>query len=81
MKNEKTVKELQNLTKTDPNTGKFVNAQRVGNRISIGIVLIVLGILYSIGGISLVISGILVCVIILLLASIVAYILIKTKVI
>lgn len=79
--NKVALETLQNLIKTDKDSGKYTNAQKVGRNVSIGLLVILMGILYSFGGISVVITGIAVIIAILLISSVVIYILVKTKVI
>ena len=81
MNNEKMNKDFKEITKIDPSTGKYTNAQKVGRNISIGILVILMGILYSFGGISLVITSFSVIVILLFIIALIVYILIKTKVV
>lgn len=75
------LKDLKESTKIDPDTGKYVNAQKVGRNISIGIVIIFAGILYAMGGLILVITAIVTCMVLLFVSALVMYILVKSKVI
>lgn len=81
MKISETTKQLQKLTETEQDTGKFVNAQRVGRNISIGLAIIFAGILYAIGGISAILIGFGVILGITVFLAIVLYTLIVIKVI
>lgn len=68
--NEKTIKSLRDLTKIDSDSGKYKSANDVGRGVLIGILVILMGILYSIGGVSMVFSGIGTLFLILLLLAI-----------
>jgi len=81
MNNEKMNNDFKEITKIDPKTGKYTNAQKVGRNISIGILVIIMGVLYSIGGITLLITGLLTGIILLFIIALIAYILVKTKVV
>lgn len=81
MKVNEMMKDIKEVTKVDQDTGKYMNAQRVGTRISIGLVIIFIGILFIFGGFSLVLWGIGINILMILLIATILYILIKTKVI
>jgi len=70
----KSLKEMQELTKIDPDTGKYTNASKVGRNISSGLLIIMIGFLYSYGGISGVILGVATIIIALLLTAITIYV-------
>jgi hypothetical protein len=79
--NEMMMKDLKEATKIDPDTGKYTNAQKVGINFSIGIATILSGILFLIGGISLVFWGIITSVAVLIILSIIIYLLVKLGVV
>jgi len=72
--NESILKDFKKLTKVDKDTGKYVNANKVGRNVTIGMLIILSGILYSIGGISLVLSSIAILFGGLIILSIILYI-------
>ncbi len=55
--NEMMIKDLKEATKINQNTGKYVNAQKFGRNITIGVSVIIIGILYSIYGLTTVLIG------------------------
>lgn len=71
----KNLKDIKQLTQKNPNTGQYTNAQNVGKNIGIGILIILAGILYAIGGIPMVFWGAVTIVVGLIVASIFIYIL------
>ncbi len=70
----KNLKDIKRLTKKDSETGKYTNAQIVGRNISIGLFIILIGIMYAIGGTTLVFWGIAILVVGLFVASVFIYI-------
>lgn len=77
----KSSRDLQELTKIDPDTGKYVNAQKVGRNITIGLLIIITGILYSLGGFALVFMMSIATIILLVVAAVAIYILVKYEVV
>ncbi len=51
------MKDFKKLTKTNEDTGKYENAQKIGQNVLIGLLIIIAGILYSIGGFDLLLKG------------------------
>ncbi len=50
--NKEAIKSLKDLCKTDPSSGKYKNAQKIGRNVGIGTLIIVLGLTYSIYGLN-----------------------------
>jgi hypothetical protein len=48
--NSSMMKNFKEVTKVDEDTGKYKNAQKLGRNVLIGFIVIIAGILYSIGG-------------------------------
>ena len=69
----KTVKDYKEITKTNKNTGQYENAQNVGRNVLIGIIIIIIGILYSFGGIDLVIKAIIIGIIALVALAVMLF--------
>lgn len=72
---------VENFCETDPDSGKYKNAQKFGRNIMIGLFIIALGISYSLYGLYTTIMIIVSLVVVLLIASVILYSLIKFKVI
>jgi len=68
--NEEAIKSLKDLCKTDPDSGKYKNAQKVGTRVGIGVLMIVMGLIYSFFGLYTTLIVLAFLVIILLLMSV-----------
>lgn len=77
--NENLLKDAKELSKKDEK-GKYINAQKIGNRVTLGILVIIAGIIYSFFGLEILIMSIVVLISIIFLIALVLYILIKTKV-
>jgi hypothetical protein len=68
------IRSLRGLTKTDEKTGKYTQSEIVGRNVSIGFLLILMGILYAIGGLTTVFYGIAIIVAFLFVAAVFIYI-------
>ena len=67
--NKEAIKSLKDLCETDPNSGKYKNAQKVGRNVGIGVFILVLGIIYSFFGLYTTVIVLASLIIILLLIS------------
>jgi len=57
MINKSLMRDFKEITKTNKDTGKYENAQKVGQNVLIGLLVILAGVLYSIGGLDLLFKG------------------------
>jgi len=63
MINKSLMKDYKEITKINKDTGAYENAQKIGQNVLIGLLVILAGVLYSMGGFDLVFKGAIVLII------------------
>jgi len=71
--NDSMMKDMKKLTEKNKDTGKYNQAQTVGRNVLIGLLVILMGIFYSIGGIDMVLQGTFILFILLLTLSVILF--------